>query len=223
MPHSEARASGIEGEKEVVKLIDGCPNCGKKLKPLPKNYPLYDVQCEACSFRAQLKTNRCPPKGVIFGAGWNILNHVMKAGFMIPPLIVNFVWTENKRKRQCICFYPFIPKDKIRRRKGNYAMFNYTGILDLPSFVLYEKPGSKVPPPSTKGGLLDAAIQVMKAAGRPMNCKEVVAAVREKKLWSSTGKRPDATLYFSIFREIQKKGSEARFRKTDRGMFELKA
>ncbi len=74
---------------------------------------------------------------------------------------------------------------------------------------------------SGKLGLVDAAIQVMKAAGKPMNCKDVVEAILAKKLWSTSGKTPAATLYSSILREIQKKGGEARFKKTDRGQFAL--
>src|SRR5208283_978381 len=54
-------------------------------------------------------------------------------------------------------------------------------------------------------GLVDAAIQVMKAAGKPMNCKDIVKVILEKKLWETTGKTPDATLYSSILRDIQKK------------------
>jgi hypothetical protein len=73
-----------------------------------------------------------------------------------------------------------------------------------------------------KPGLVDAAIQVMKETGAPMNCQEVVKAILEKKLWSSAGKTPHATLYSSILREIQKKGAEARFVKTERGKFALK-
>jgi hypothetical protein len=38
-----------------------------------------------------------------------------------------------------------------------------------------------------------------------------------------TGKTLAATVDSSILREIQKKGADARFRKTDRGMFRLKA
>ena len=43
-------------------------------------------------------------------------------------------------------------------------------------------------------GLVDAAIQVMKAAGKPMNCKDIVKVILEKKLWETSGKTPDATL-----------------------------
>ena len=72
-------------------------------------------------------------------------------------------------------------------------------------------------------GLVDAAIQVMKAAGKPMNCQEVVKAILEKNLWQTSGKTPAATLYSSILRDIQKKGAEARFKKVERGQFALNA
>ena len=74
-----------------------------------------------------------------------------------------------------------------------------------------------------KTGLLDAAILVLREAGQPMNTKEMVDAVLAKGLWKSDGKTPAATLYSSILREIQKKGEDARFRKTARGRFELKS
>jgi hypothetical protein len=71
-------------------------------------------------------------------------------------------------------------------------------------------------------GLVDAAILVLHEAGnKPMNVKDIVEAILAKKLWSTTGKTPAATLYSSILREIQKKGSEARFKKVDRGQFAL--
>jgi hypothetical protein len=71
-------------------------------------------------------------------------------------------------------------------------------------------------------GLVDAAILILHEAGnKPMNVKDIVEAILAKKLWSTTGKTPAATLYSSILREIQKKGSEARFKKVDRGQFAL--
>jgi len=135
---------GDEGEKEIVKLIP-CPNCGCSLMTLPRNYPLYDVQCTGCSFRSQVKTNQTSPKRVIFGAGWEIMNKVLKAGFMIPSLLVNFKWVEKEIPRQEIRFYPFVPKKNLNKRvlsptarRANYAMFNYD-LEDLPHFVLYKK------------------------------------------------------------------------------------
>jgi DNA-directed RNA polymerase subunit RPC12/RpoP len=133
--------AGNVGEKEIIDLVP-CPNCGKKLMQLPPNYPLYDVQCTGCSFRAQVKTNNCKPKDEIFGAGWDIVEKVLKSGFIAPPLFVNFKWGEE----QVIWFFPFIPKKNLKKRqlsatarRSNYKMFNYIGLLDLPYFEVYEK------------------------------------------------------------------------------------
>src|SRR3989338_6220458 len=52
---SENRKAGDIGEGEVVQLVP-CPNCGKELMRLPPNYPLYDIQCTGCSFRAQVRS-----------------------------------------------------------------------------------------------------------------------------------------------------------------------
>lgn len=138
------KSCGDLGEKEVVKLIK-CPNCGKDLMQLPKNYPLYDIQCEGCSFRAQVKTNNCKPKNIIFGAGWDIIEKVLKSGFLPPQLIINFKWLENNKKRQLILFYPFVPKSHLKKRilsatarRANYKMFNYS-LKGLPSIELYNK------------------------------------------------------------------------------------
>ena len=139
------RSSGDQGEQEVIKLVP-CPNCGKMLMALPPNYPLYDVQCTGCSFRAQVKTNKSRPKSVVFGAGWQIMDKVLKSGFITPPLILNFKWTQKKHKKQEIRFYPFVPKKNLNKyklsekaRRANYWMFTYTGLDRLPYFVVYSK------------------------------------------------------------------------------------
>ncbi len=76
-------------------------------------------------------------------------------------------------------------------------------------------------PKPRKVSALDAAAQVLAAARKPMNAKEMIAEMAAKGLWTSPGgKTPEATLYAAIIREISAKGAEARFRKTERGMFE---
>lgn len=136
------KSNGDAGEKEVIDLVV-CPNCDKKLMLLPQSYPLYDVQCTACSFRAQIKTNLCKPKSIIFGAGWEIIDKVLKSGFMTPPLIANFKWGENNQE---IRFYPFIPKINLKKRFTTIKksgrelwMFNYIGLDKLPYTVMYKK------------------------------------------------------------------------------------
>lgn len=136
---------GDAGEKEVVDLVP-CPNCGKELMLLPKNYPLFDVQCSGCSFRAQIKTNRSKPKREIFGAGWEVTNKVLKSGYPMPPLITNYKWTDKTGDHHEIRFYPFIPKQNLRKRnvifssgRKDHMMFNYIGLDKLPYFTLYTK------------------------------------------------------------------------------------
>jgi len=80
--------------------------------------------------------------------------------------------------------------------------------------------GSKKPTECKLGGL-NAAAQVLAEAGKPMTCREMVKAMFEKKLWNSNGNTPVSTIYSSIIREIKAKGDASRFRKTDKGMFEI--
>ncbi len=70
---------------------------------------------------------------------------------------------------------------------------------------------------------LGAAAQVLKSAKEPMTTKEMISAMSSAKLWVSDAPTPAATLYSAILREIQKKGKEARFKKTERGHFTLNA
>lgn len=139
------KINGDAGEQEVVDLVP-CPNCGKPLMLLPKNYPLFDVQCTGCSFRAQVKTNKSKPKKEIFGAGWQIMEKVLKSGFMTPSLIANFKWEEKDIIKQEIRFYPFVPKKNLKKyqlpptaRRANYWMFKYVGLEELPYFLVYKK------------------------------------------------------------------------------------
>jgi hypothetical protein len=68
---------------------------------------------------------------------------------------------------------------------------------------------------------LDAAAGVLKAAAKPMRCKEIVETMLAEGTWKTEGKTPAATIYSAILREIQTKGSKARFKKSDRGLFTL--
>ena len=103
------------------------------------------MQCSGCSFRAQVKTNISRPKSVIFGAGWDIIEKVLKSGYLTPPLMVNFKWKEGGSNKQEIRFYPFVPKNNLAKytlsgtaRRANYRMFRYVGLDKLPYFTLFE-------------------------------------------------------------------------------------
>ena len=138
---SHLKKLGKYGEIEVIELVN-CPNCGKELMLLPEDYPLYDIQCKACLFRAQIKTKNSKPSNTVPGSTWNVMEKVLKAGFLTPPLIVNFKWG-NKQK---IIFYPFVPKTNLKKRQvivkaphRKLHMFNYVNLNELPSIILYSK------------------------------------------------------------------------------------
>jgi len=87
-----------------------------------------------------------------------------------------------------------------------------------------KKPRARKEPKPKKPSALDAAAKVLGEAGAPMNCQEMIQAMADKGYWSSPGGHtPHATLYSAILREINVKGKEARFVKTERGKFGLKA
>ncbi len=81
--------------------------------------------------------------------------------------------------------------------------------------------GAKADAKAKKPSGLDAAARVLADAGEPLSAKEIVALMLGRKLWSTNGKTPHATIYAAIIREIQTKGDAARFRKAGRGKFEL--
>ena len=69
-------------------------------------------------------------------------------------------------------------------------------------------------------GALDAAANVLAEAGEPLNTREMVELMAGKGYWKSPGgKTPHATLYSAILRELNAKGKDARFKKTERGKF----
>jgi len=70
---------------------------------------------------------------------------------------------------------------------------------------------------------INAAAKVLADTKQAMNAKELVEAMAAKNLWTSPGgKTPHATLYSAILREINTKGNDARFKKTERGKFAAK-
>ena len=54
-----------------------------------------------------------------------------------------------------------------------------------------------------------------------MTAKQITDGIFNKGLWYSDGKTPAATIYAAMIREIANKGNKARFRKVERGKFEL--
>ncbi len=75
-------------------------------------------------------------------------------------------------------------------------------------------------PADKKMSGLDAAAKVLAESREPLRAKEIVEQMEAKGYWKSPGgKTPHATIYAAMLREIQDKGKDARFKKTDRGLF----
>ena len=87
-----------------------------------------------------------------------------------------------------------------------------------------KKPKAEKEPKAKKPSALDAAAKVLGEASAPMNCQEMIKAMADKGYWTSPGgQTPHATLYSAMLREINVKGKDARFVKSERGKFALKA
>jgi len=109
---------------------------------------------------------------------------------------------------------------KTKAKKGPKSE---TAKAKAPKGATADKP-SKETKPKADGKLscIDAAAKVLAEKRTPMNTREMIEAMAAKKYWTSPGgKTPAATLYSAILREIQVKGKEARFAKTERGKFAL--
>lgn len=74
---------------------------------------------------------------------------------------------------------------------------------------------------SKKAGCLHATVQVLEEADEPLTCKQVMERILERGLWTTKGRTPAATLYSAMLREIQRKGTDARFVLAERGKFAL--
>jgi len=66
-----------------------------------------------------------------------------------------------------------------------------------------------------KSGVLNAAVKVLQAAGKPMNCADIVKEALEKGYWKTGGQTPGATLYAAVLRECAAKGAKARFHRAE--------
>jgi hypothetical protein len=74
----------------------------------------------------------------------------------------------------------------------------------------------------TKLSMLEAAVEALKRSGKPMNVKEIIAAMIEANLWEpGPGKTPHLTLSTSIQRSLKKPNSQLPIKKSEeRGKFE---
>jgi hypothetical protein len=86
-----------------------------------------------------------------------------------------------------------------------------------------KKPAAKAAKPKRETATkrvsgLDLAAKVLASVKEPLNAKTIAERAIAAG-WKTSGKTPHATLYAAMIREIAAKGKDARFRKTDRGLF----
>jgi hypothetical protein len=146
-------------------------------------------------------------------------------------------WTEDQDGEYCIeCLDP-----KPKGKKAQPAKTEKTGDAPRSQLTAEEndklvaarkakatkaaKPAkAKADAADKKLSAIDAAVQVLAGSKEPLNTKQMIEAMAAKGLWTSPGgKTPHATLYSAILREINEKGKDARFTKTERGRFTINA
>ena len=136
-------ARGTEAENFVVAHVP-CPSCAQALRKLPAGYPLYDVDCTRCLFRAQVKRVLEKPRSRVRGASWEVTNHHLRTGNLIPPMFVCFGWKTDAAAPTAIYFFPLVPATHVQPRTlskrhatPGRRMTEYVRMLDLPYAVVW--------------------------------------------------------------------------------------
>ena len=81
----------------------------------------------------------------------------------------------------------------------------------------------RVPEPVHAMTLLDATAIILKEKRRDMSTKEIILAIQEKKLWTTSGSTPWLTLATALKRDMERHGSASRFKRAaERGKFMLR-
>jgi len=82
-----------------------------------------------------------------------------------------------------------------------------------------KKPLSKKTASAKSSGpsMIQAALKVLKGAGKPMHYKDITKAAIVQKIIKSAGATPEQSMRSAISREISGKGARARFRRNNKG------
>lgn len=134
---------GEEAESFVVEHVR-CPSCGSALRQLPPGYPLFDVQCSACLFRAQVKRVQEKPRSRLRGGSWSVVSTYLRTGQLLPPMFVCFDWPRSKPEPGAVFFFPLVPAKNVVKRvltdqhktDAGRAMAEYRDMLSLPYQVV---------------------------------------------------------------------------------------
>ena len=68
----------------------------------------------------------------------------------------------------------------------------------------------------------DAAIQILKDAGKPLHANEIAKLIIDSGLWKSDGKTPEATVSARLYSDIKSNGDKSPFVKVGPQTFALR-
>lgn len=130
---------GEEAERFIAEHVP-CPSCGSALRQLPPGYPLFDIQCSACLFRAQVKRVQEKPRSRLRGGSWSVVSTYLRTGQLLPPMFVCFEWPRSQHEPGSVYFFPLVPAKNVAKRvlsdqhktDAGRAMAEYRDMLSLP-------------------------------------------------------------------------------------------
>lgn len=102
-----------------------------------------------------------------------------------------------------------------RTARGEYGLAEWRG-KGPPSA---SKPA---PSPQRRPKPVDAAEEVLRAAGAPLHYAEIAKRMLKAGTWATSGKTPEATVGARIYQDIQMNGDRSPFIKVRRGVFGLR-
>ena len=144
-----------EAAEQLIADRVPCPSCGSALQQLARGYPLFDIQCSKCLFRAQVKRVHEPPRSRLRGGSWNVVNTYLRTGQLLPPMFVCFGWPRLLAEPSAIYFFPIVPAKNVTKRvlsethktDAGRAMVEYRDMLSLPHQVIALRDSSAPTPP----------------------------------------------------------------------------
>jgi restriction system protein len=71
--------------------------------------------------------------------------------------------------------------------------------------------------------VLSAVETVLAEGGEPLHYKEITKRLLQRRLWTTTGQTPDATVNAQLAVDIKRHGEASMFRRVDKGVFALRA
>jgi hypothetical protein len=136
-------AEGTEAERFIIDQLS-CPSCGSSLRQLPTGYPLYDLECVRCLFRAQVKRVKAGPRDRLRGGSYDLVSHHLKTGHLLPPLFVCFGWATGAVNPSEVWLFPLVPAKNVKLRvlsekhsTPGRRMAEYVEMRKLPHAVVW--------------------------------------------------------------------------------------